>query len=318
MFCAAAPISALAEAGRSAGAQLWVQLGHAGALAHPPISPAPKGPSALDLPGLRCDALSAAEIAALPESFARTAQLAQAQGFGGVQVHAAHGFLLSQFLSPLFNRRGDGYGGDIGGRMRLLLEVVEAVRTALAPGTALAVKLNATDQLRGGLTGTDALEVVAALNGRGVDLIDISGGTYFPGAPSASDGAGGGVYFADFARAARGRTAVPLMLTGGIKTRAQADAVLAEGTAHVIGLARALVLAPDLPARWQADPGFDVDFPRFRDPPEGGITAWYTMRLTKLGEGRDGSAAPDLAQALRAYDARDAARIARWRGAFGQ
>ena len=107
----------LARKGAAMGAQLWLQLGHAGAMAHPPIS-SPKGPSDIDIPGLRCTALSIDEIRDLPREFADTARLAQALGFGGVQIHAAHGFLLSQFLSPLFNKRTDDYGGSALSRMR--------------------------------------------------------------------------------------------------------------------------------------------------------------------------------------------------------
>jgi 2,4-dienoyl-CoA reductase-like NADH-dependent reductase (Old Yellow Enzyme family) len=181
----------LAQRGSSNGMQLWVQLGHAGAMAHPPIS-TPKGPSALDLPGLSCAALTLAEIAALPAQFAQTAQHAKALGFGGVQIHAAHGFLLSQFLSPLFNKRTDAYGGPLNHRMRLVLEVIDAVRAAVGPAFPIAIKLNATDQLEGGFAEDEALEVVKALNQTSIDMIDISGGTYFPGAKSASDSAGGG------------------------------------------------------------------------------------------------------------------------------
>lgn len=106
----------LAQRGGENGTLLWLQLGHAGALAYAPTS-APKGPSALDLPDLICAELAVAEIRLLPLEFAKTARLAQQAGFGGVQIHAAHGFLLSQFLSPLFNRRRDEYGGAIAHRM---------------------------------------------------------------------------------------------------------------------------------------------------------------------------------------------------------
>ena len=166
----------LARAGSRNGAQLWLQLGHAGAMAYPPISD-PKGPSVLELPGLSCAALSLDEIRALPAEFARTARLARRLGFGGVQIHAAHGFLLSQFLSPPFNRRDDAYGGSIEARMRLLLEVVEAVRAAVDRRFVVALKLNVTDQLAGGLEERDAMRVIAALDGSGIDLLDISGGT---------------------------------------------------------------------------------------------------------------------------------------------
>ena len=144
-----AAFEALGRRGSVNGAQLWPQLGHAGAMAHPPISE-PKGPSAIDIQGLKCAALSRDEILSLPSEFARTAGLAKELGFGGVQIHAAHGFLLSQFLSPLLNKRDDAYGGAIEARMRLLLDVFDEVCSAVGPAYPVAVKLNATDQLQGG------------------------------------------------------------------------------------------------------------------------------------------------------------------------
>ena len=131
----------LARQGNENGTKLWLQLGHAGALAYVPTS-RPKGPSALDLPGLCCAELTIDEVHQLPAEFARTAQIARQSGFGGVQVHAAHGFLLSQFLSPLFNKRSDEYGGEIANRMRLLLEVIDAVRADVGPSFPIAVKRN--------------------------------------------------------------------------------------------------------------------------------------------------------------------------------
>ena len=300
---------------RGGGTRLWLQLGHAGAMTHPPIG-TPAGPSALDLPDLRSSELDREAIAALPGTFARTARLARDLGFGGVEVHAAHGFLLSQFLSPLFNRRTDGYGGGIEGRMRLLLEVVEAVRAAVGPAFPIGLKLNATDQLEGGLTAQDALAVVAALAHTTIDLLDISGGTYFPGAASASDAAGGGPYFLAFAQQAKALTAAPIMVTGGFKTRAQAADALASGHVDVVGLARSLVLDPALPRRWRDDAALDVAFPRFDDPPEGGITAWYTMRLTELGEDREEVTQTSLPDAVAAYERRDADRVHTWRRRF--
>lgn len=305
----------LAEHGTTNGTQLWAQLGHAGALAYAPTS-TPKGPSALDLPGLRCAEMSVEEIDAIPLSFAKTAQLAQKVGIGGVQIHAAHGFLLSQFLSPLFNKRSDQYGGSIANRMRVLLDSVSAVRAATGPEFAIAVKLNSSDQLEGGLTEKDALEVVAALGSTSVDLIDISGGTYFPGTKSASDAAGGGPYFTNFSRQARRRTSKPLMLTGGIKTRAQAEHIVTSGAADIVGLARALVLEPSLPNLWQTGQTSEPRFPRFSHAPEGGITAWYTMRLSAIGADTETTVDCDLHQAIRSYDARDAARTKLWRDHF--
>ena len=186
------------------------------------------------------------------------------------------------------------------------------VRAAVGPGFPVAVKLNSSDQLVGGLAEAEALEVVAALDKTSVDLIDISGGTYFPGAASASDGAGAGPYFFAFAERARSRTTKPLMLTGGFKTRAQAAQALTSGVVDVIGLARALVLAPSLPAQWQADQNTQPAFPRFQEAPEGGITAWYTMRLTHLGNDKETAEIGTLDDAIEAYETRDAARTKAW------
>lgn len=306
----------LARAGATNGAQLWLQLGHAGALAYPPTSK-PKGPSALDLPGLHCAALTTDDIQALPAEFANTATLAKQAGFGGVQIHAAHGFLLSQFLSPLFNHRSDAYGGSVANRMRLLLEVIAAVRVAVGDRFPIALKLNATDQLEGGLSATEALEVVAALEHSSIDLLDISGGTYFPGAKSASDGGGRGPYFIDFAAQARQCTTKPIMLTGGFKTRTQVEEALASGNVDVIGLARALVLEPSLPSLWLSNQVTDPDFPRFTESPEGGITAWYTMRLTDIAEGATTAPARSLADAITTYEQRDQSRTEIWQQHFG-
>ena len=298
-------------------AHLWPQLGHAGALSHPPISQ-PKGPSALDIGNVQCRGMSTDEVRELPDLFAKTAACAMAAGFSGVQIHAAHSFLLSQFLSPLFNRRTDSYGGSMEARCRVVIDVVDKVRSAVGPTFPIGIKINATDKLEGGLTQDDALEVVRLLDGTSVDLIDISGGSYFPGAKATSDGSGKGPCFVDFARRARAKTNTPLMLTGGFKTREQAANAVASGATDVVGLARAMVLDPRLPQTWLTDGGRDPDFPRFESAPPGGITAWYTMRLTALAEGREDVFTLDLASAIRALEDRDALRCETWRQKFGQ
>jgi len=299
----------LATAGATDNALLWPQLGHAGAMADAPIS-TPKGPSALELPGLTCAALSLEEIHALPAEFARTASLAKELGFGGVELHAAHGFLLNQFLSPLFNKRADTYGGSLQNRMRLLLEVIGAVRKAVGPEYPVGIKLNATDQLEGGFAEEESLEVVAAVDETGIDLIDISGGTYFPGAASSSDRSGSGPYFLEFANRARAKTKIPLMVTGGFKTLAQAQSAIADGCADVIGLARALVVDPELPSFWLSGQRGEPQFPRFKNPPEGGVTAWYTMQITQNAKGEAVLSPDHLEKAIAEYESRDDAR--RW------
>ncbi|MCV3274123.1 oxidoreductase [Roseobacter sinensis] len=305
----------LAIAGTAHGAQLWVQLGHAGALAHGAIS-RPAGPSAIDVPGLRCDALSLQDVRALPDGFAQTAAFAQRAGFGGVEIHAAHGFLLSQFLSPLFNQRQDSYGGTAAARRRIVLDVVAAVRDAVGPGFPVAIKINASDMLQGGLTETDALELVAALEATSVDLIDISGGTYFPGAASSLDSGGAGPYFAAFAKEARRRTSRPLMLTGGIKSKAQAVDLLQTGDVDVVGLARALVLQPDLPKLWQRDEMLCPHFPKLAPGGEGAVTAWYTMRIAAIAASTEAAYDLETADALAAVKRTEAENAIRWKDAF--
>lgn len=143
------------------------------------------------------------------------------------------------------------------------------------------MKLNSSDQLEGGFDKEDALKVVAALDRSSVDLIDISGGTYFPGAKSASDGMGRGPYFLEFAKRARAVTTKPLMLTGGFKTRAQAEDAVASGAVDIVGLARALVLEPSLPDLWKAERKPEPFFPRFSDARRAG-----SPRGTRCGSPR--------------------------------
>lgn len=306
----------LAARGGAGGAQIWPQLGHAGALSYAPLS-TPKGPSPLAVEGLTAAGLSLAEIAALPAAYAAAARLAQEVGFGGVELHAGHGFLFSQFLSPLFNHRQDGYGGAVAGRFRIIGETLDAIRQAVGPGFPIGIRLNATDQLVGGLTEDEALEVVRLLSATSVDLIDVSGGTYFPGAPASSDRtAAPGAYFLGFAKRAKAVTQVPIMVAGGIKTRAAALDAVARGAADAVGLARAMVLDPALPAAWLAGPGGDPTFPSFAETVPGGITAWYSMRLTALGNDAEATFDLSLPDALAAYDSRDAARCDTWRQRF--
>ena len=149
------------------------------------------------------------------------------------------------------------------------------------------------------LREVDALEVVRLLDQTSIDLIDISGGTYFPGAKASSDGTSRGPYFLDFARRAKELTNVPLMVTGGFKGRDQAIDAVTSGAVDMVGLARAMALNPRLADTWLSEGGGDPDFPRFDSTVPGGITAWYTMRLTALGEDRENEFDLDLPSAIR-------------------
>lgn len=246
---------AWAVQGSRGGAALWMQLNHPG-------KQAPRGlnaggtvaPSAVPYPGGMARAfetpraLTVPEIHDLTARFARSARLAQRAGFGGVQLHAAHGYLLSQFLSPRHNVRTDEYGGSLEHRMRFLLETFDAVRAAVGPRFPVSVKLNSSDFVRGGFSEEDSLAVVAALGERGCDLIEISGGTYEKPMMMLGQGERGG-FFADFAGRARAAAGVPLCVTGGFRDAATIRQVLAEGSADVVGLARPLVTDPDFSTR---------------------------------------------------------------------
>ncbi|MEM9465503.1 MAG: oxidoreductase [Actinomycetota bacterium] len=306
-------LARLAAAGQPGGVHLWPQLGHAGALAHASISNR-AGPSALDLPELSCRALTIEEIEALPGRFASSAARCAAAGFTGVEVHAGHGFLLSQFLSPLFNRRTDRFGGSIEARASIIIAIVEAIRTACGREFGVGIKLNCTDQLEGGLTEDEALIVVEMLDETTIDVIDLSGGTYFPGAASTSDRTTEGPYFADVGRRARGRTSAAVMVTGGVKTRADAAGLIDSGAADLVGLARTMALDPELPASWLSPEPVDPSFPSFSSTIPGGITAWYTQRLAELA-GIELAPALTPEDALAWLEARMADREGIWRSA---
>ncbi|MCR3810351.1 2,4-dienoyl-CoA reductase, partial [Pseudomonas aeruginosa] len=170
-----------ARIGRSAGAQFWLQINHPGRQMQANLGQQAWAPSAvpLELGGMSRHfatpkAMDEAMIAEVIQRFARSAGLAERAGFSGVEIHAAHGYLLSQFLSPLSNRRSDAWGGSLENRARLLLEIVRAVRAEVAPGFAVAVKLNSADFQRGGFSADDAREVVRMLDGLGIDLVELA------------------------------------------------------------------------------------------------------------------------------------------------
>lgn len=252
-----------AEAAQGHGARLWMQISHAGRQSGKTITRTPVAPSAVALRGMaglfaKPRALTTQEVTTLVERFAQAAGLAHAAGFGGVQIHAAHGYLVSQFLSPLVNLRDDAWGGDGPRRMALLLAIVRAMRAATSPGFPIAVKLNSADFQRGGFAPDDAILVVRALEAEGIDLIEVSGGNYESpamvgrgelAAHARASTVAREAYFLEYAQRLHEHTAVPLMLTGGLRTAAAMAEVVASGAAAVVGLGRPMTLQPELPAR---------------------------------------------------------------------
>ncbi|MBD2842470.1 NADH:flavin oxidoreductase/NADH oxidase family protein [Erythrobacter rubeus] len=261
----AARLASWAKAGTRGGNHLWAQISHGGRQTQKIVNPNPKSSSdvALALPGGQFGKptpLTKEEIADLVQRWAIAAKACKDAGFTGVQVHAAHGYLISQFLSPRVNLRTDEYGGSLENRARILLEAVGAVRSAVGPEFPISVKLNSADFQKGGFAFEDSLKVVQWLEAASVDLIEISGGTYeqpkLMGVAGMEDEEAQNVapstaareaYFVDFAKAMQDEVGVPLMVTGGFRTRAAMQQALDMGAADVIGLGRPLCLVTDAP-----------------------------------------------------------------------
>ena len=250
-----------ARIGRSQGAQFWLQINHPGRQIRSNLGQEAWAPSAvaLELGGASKlfgmpKAMSEDDIAEVVRRFAEAARLAEQAGFSGVEIHAAHGYLLSQFLSPLTNRRTDQWGGTLENRARLLLDVVKAVRAVVTPQFCVGVKLNSADFQRGGFAAEDAREVVRMLNGLPVDLIELSGGSYE--APAMQGEARDGrtlareAYFLEFAQDIAAVARMPVMVTGGIRRREVVEQVLGSGVA-MAGIATALAIDPALPRHWR-------------------------------------------------------------------
>lgn len=324
-----------AAAGTAGGNQLWMQLSHAGRQAPFYCSPTPVAPSAERLKLLGAyrtpSALSVAGIDRVIERFAAAARVARETGFTGVQVHAAHGYLLSEFLSPVVNRRDDDYGGSLANRARLLLAVVRAVRAAVGPDFAVAVKLNSADFQTGGFSNADCLQVVRWLNELNIDLLEISGGSYeqprllghegdaeAAETPKRESTRRREAYFLEYAALIRREARMPLMVTGGFRSRAAMAEALASGDVDVIGLGRPLCVDPNFVARLfegtaeaAEDPGAGLAYGRGLLGPRSSVTAlrfvnifsqmgWYYVQLFRLGRGAE----PDW-------------RMPLWRGLFG-
>jgi hypothetical protein len=194
-------------------------------------------------------AMTEAEILEQIKRFATTAALAVKAGFDGVQVHAAHGYLLSQFLSPLANTRTDQWGGSPENRPRILIETVRAVRQAIGKNKILSVKLNSADFQKGGLSQQESLQIALALEAEGIDLLEVSGGNYESPAQlgyAPDRQAQRDAYFLDYATALREQSRLPLMLTGGLRDVDFMNQIVADGTVDLVGLARPFALQPDL------------------------------------------------------------------------
>jgi 2,4-dienoyl-CoA reductase-like NADH-dependent reductase (Old Yellow Enzyme family) len=256
------PFAQWAASGKAGGAAVWMQINHPGRQVQAQMPGVVWAPSAVGVDmgkhtkrfG-RPVAMAPEQIDATVQRFAVAAVCAEHAGFDGVEVHAAHGYLLSQFLSPLANRRTDEWGGSLQNRARMLLDVVRAIRSSVSSSFAVGVKLNSADFQRGGFEADDARQVIAMLEPLGVDLVELSGGNYespaMAGRAADARTQARETYFLELATDLAKTSPLPLMLTGGITRRETAENALASGVA-MIGMATALAVTPDLPNRWRA------------------------------------------------------------------
>ncbi len=259
-------LAAWAQAGTEAGNQLWMQISHPGRQCSRAVSGEPLAPSAVQLKLMgyfaRPRAMTAEEIRHAVVQYVGAASHAQAAGFTGVQIHAAHGYLLSQFLSPVTNQRTDEWGGSLENRARLLLDVVRAVRAEVGSAYPVAIKLNSADFQKGGFTLEESMQVAKWLQDEGIDLLEISGGTYEQlrllgrkghvddvEEPQRTSTRRREAYFLEYAQAIRTCIDIPLAVTGGFRNRTSMEGAVRNDGIDMIGLARPLCVEPDLPLR---------------------------------------------------------------------
>lgn len=300
------PYRRWAGAAHSGGGKVWMQVNHPGRQIQRNMPGVTWGPSATRVNTGRTSALfdvpeemTEAQITATIDRFVDTARQAERAGFDGVEIHAAHGYLLSQFLSPLSNTRTDSWGGSLHNRARLLLEITRRTRDAVSPDFAVAVKLNSADFQRGGFDKDDARQVIAWLAPLGVDLVELSGGSYespaMTGNPAGRQDARTAAreaYFLELAEELVTDSPVPLMVTGGVTRRPVAEKVIDSGVA-VVGIGTALAVDPGLPNAWKSGQDAAVTVPRvrIRDKALASAASMARVRyqLRRLGRGRPAS-----------------------------
>lgn len=296
-------VSALAAAGKSGGAKILAQLAHAGRQTPEAINAHPTSISdvQLDLPGYgKPTPASEPEFEEIIAKFVRSARLAEEAGFDGVEIHAAHGYLLSSALSPRINTRTDRWGGALENRARLAIDVVRAVRNAVDPGFIVAVKLNSSDFQKGGFDHADSVQVAVMLEAVGVDFVEISGGNFEePTAYQHASKSGSTkireAYFLDYATAIKDALTIPLMVTGGFRSAGVMNDAIANGKTDLIGMGRPFIADPSFAAKLLAGeiekaPAVEQDFPPADTLPRGAVLNWFCAQIALAGR----TGAPDL------------------------
>lgn len=251
---------------KSGGGKIYMQISHPGRQVYASQGTEPVSASAtkVTLPGpaenmfTESRALTGDEVLGLIKRFSDTAALAERSGFDGVEIHAAHGYLVAQFLSPLTNLREDKWGGSLENRARFLLEIVRAIRERVEPSFGVSIKLNSADFQKGGFELADAKQVVEWLGLLDVDFVELSGGSYESAAmmgmsddTRAQSTQDREMYFVDFAKDILASANMPIMVTGGVTKMESADYALSQGVS-IVGIARAFGFNPNLAKDWQA------------------------------------------------------------------
>lgn len=298
-------LKAWAKAGQSKGGKIWVQINHPGKQCPKGMNKETVSPSAIafrkDLQMMFATprALTEAEILDIIRRWGYTAKVCKEAGFDGVQIHGAHGYLISQFLSPLSNQRTDAWGGSAENRRRFVLAVYDEVRKQVGADFPVGIKLNSADFQKGGFSEEESLAVIKELTARGIDLLEVSGGTYeapaMTGAtqPKKESTLKREAYFIDFTEKVRAISQVPLMLTGGFRTVGGMKEALNSGAVDLIGLARSIAIEPELPNRL-------LDSQEALHPVKPLITGvkfvdqsglleiqWYTRQIHRIGKGKN-------------------------------
>lgn len=295
-----------AKVGTQNNNHLWMQINHPGKQSPKNLSKEPVAPSSIPVGGNLSNvfnhprALKHDEILGIIKRFGNTAYIAKKAGFTGVQIHAAHGYLINQFLSPYHNKRNDAWGGRLENRMRFLMEVYHEIRRRTGEKFPIAVKLNSADFQRGGFTEEDSMKVLKAIDKAGIDLIEISGGNYenpvmFEGSNTRESTKKREAYFLDYADKARKLVNTPIVVTGGFRSAEGMEAAINSGSIDMVGIAKPLVINPDLPNQIINGTYITPDLPRittnvkFIDKKLGSMLelSWYEAQFYLMAHGKN-------------------------------
>lgn len=296
-------LSAWASAGQSDNTHTWVQLNHPGKQTVKTLTPEPIAPSAIpfrkDMQNFFATprAMTEKEIEDVIQRFATAARVCEQAGFAGVQIHGAHGYLVSQFLSPHHNQRTDQWGGSLENRMRFVLRIYEAIREHTSQNFAVSIKMNSADFQRGGFSEEESMQVAKQLGSLGMDLIEVSGGNYespqMTGKQVKESTQQREAYFLDYAQKVREHLPdTPLMVTGGFRSTQGMEAAVQSGATDLVGLGRPLSVYPDLPKDVLSNPDYRIDIPlrntgiKLVDNMAMMEVMWYTRQIKRLANGK--------------------------------